>query len=107
MVGLILFGASATICKNYVMLPSGTAALVGKLSDLKPAIVVLEASGGYEIPLLAALATASIPAAAVNPRQVRDFARAVGKLAKPVLYVNIGISGTTKEEVVVLRDAGL
>lgn len=61
---------------------SGTAALVRKLSDLKPAIVVLEASGGYEIPLLAALATASIPAAAVNPRQVRDFARALGKLAK-------------------------
>lgn len=45
-------------------------------------LVVLEASGGYERPLVAELAVAGLPVAVVNPRQVRDFARAMGKLAK-------------------------
>jgi len=45
-------------------------------------LVVLEATGGFEIPLTAALAQARIPVAVVNPRQVRDFAKALGKLAK-------------------------
>lgn len=46
------------------------------------ASIVVEATGGYEMPLVAALTAASLPVAVVNPRQVRDFARAVGKLAK-------------------------
>ena len=42
----------------------------------------MEATGGYEMPLSTALAAAGIPVAVVNPRQVRDFARSQGKLAK-------------------------
>jgi transposase len=45
-------------------------------------LIVLEATGGYEIAVAAALAAAELPAVIVNPRQVRDFARGVGKLAK-------------------------
>jgi transposase len=46
------------------------------------ALVVLEATGGLEIPLMAALITAGLPVAVVNPRQVRDFARATVQLAQ-------------------------
>jgi transposase len=52
------------------------------LEELSPALVVLEATGGMEYPLAAALAVANIPVAVVNPRHVRDFARATGRLAK-------------------------
>ena len=52
------------------------------LSRLKPTLIVFEATGGYEIPLYIALSEAKLPAAPVNPRQVRDFAKATGKLAK-------------------------
>ncbi len=45
-------------------------------------MVLVEASGGLELPLVAALATGELPVVVVNPRQVRDFARATGKLAK-------------------------
>ena len=47
-----------------------------------PAAVLLEATGGLEVPLVSALAAAALPVVVVNPRQVRDFARATGKLAK-------------------------
>jgi transposase len=47
-----------------------------------PTLVILEATGGLEQPVAAALAVAGLPVAVVNPRQVRDFAKAVGKLAK-------------------------
>ena len=50
--------------------------------DLEPALVLLEATGGLEIPLVAALAAAALPVVVVNPRQVRDFAKATGTLAK-------------------------
>ena len=56
--------------------------LVAQLKDLKPAGVITESTGGLELPLAAALAAASLPVAVVNPRQVRDFARSTGKLAK-------------------------
>ena len=56
--------------------------LVERLQGLSVALVVLEATGGYEMPVAAALGAAGIPLAVVNPRQVRDFARATGKLAK-------------------------
>lgn len=56
--------------------------LSAELLELDPEIVVLEASGGYERPVVAALAAASLPIVAVNPRQVRDFAKATGTLAK-------------------------
>jgi transposase len=60
----------------------GIATLVARLRALHPTLVVLEATGGRELPVAAALATAGLAAAVVNPRQVRDFARAVGQLAK-------------------------
>ena len=56
--------------------------LVFQLVDLSPALVLLEASGGLELTLVAALAAAALPVVVVNPRQVRDFARATGTLAK-------------------------
>jgi transposase len=56
--------------------------LVGRLQTLRPELIVLEATGGREGPTVAALAAAGLPVAVVNPRQVRDFARAVGQLAK-------------------------
>ena len=60
----------------------GISLLVSQLRSLEPVMVLLEATGGLELPLVAALATATLPVVVVNPRQVRDFARATGKLAK-------------------------
>ena len=60
----------------------GIASLVTRMQQLNPAALVLEASGGLELPLVAALAAASLPVVVVNPRQVRDFAKATGQLAK-------------------------
>ena len=62
--------------------PAGTAGLAEELADLEPAVVVVEATGGLEISLVAALGSAGLPVTVVNPRQVRDFARATGRLAK-------------------------
>lgn len=61
---------------------SGLAALVERLVGLRPELVVLEATGGFEVTVAAALAAAGLPLAVVNPRQIRDFARATGRLAK-------------------------
>ena len=61
---------------------AGIAHLVERVRPLQPALVVLEATGGLEGPVTAALATAGIAVAVVNPRQVRDFAKATGQLAK-------------------------
>jgi transposase len=61
---------------------AGFALLVEQLKPVAPTLVVLEATGGYQAPLAAALSVASITVAVVNPRQVRDFARATGQLAK-------------------------
>src|SRR5688572_6974117 len=58
------------------------AELAGRLRALAPRLIVLEATGGHELPVAAALGAAGLPVAVVNPRQVRDFARATGKLAK-------------------------
>jgi transposase len=62
--------------------PAGLAALVERLRPLAPALVVVEATGGYELPAVAALQAAGVPVAAINPRQARDFAKATGRLAK-------------------------
>lgn len=62
--------------------PKGHAELVGRLLPLAPELVVLEATGGLELPACAALAAAGLAVAAVNPRQARDFAKATGRLAK-------------------------
>src|SRR5258705_4946508 len=62
--------------------PAGIAVVVGWLQTIRPWVIVIEATGGYEAPLVAELGIASLPVAVVNPRQVRDFARATGRLAK-------------------------
>ena len=61
---------------------AGLAELVTRLDTLAPTLVVLEAPGGDARPLVTALAAAGRPVAVVNPRQVRDFAKALGRLAK-------------------------
>jgi len=60
----------------------GIANLIGHLCQLAPELVVLEASGGYQAAVVAALGLAKLSVAVVNPRQVRDFAKAAGRLAK-------------------------
>jgi Transposase len=62
--------------------PVGIAALLPRLRALQPTLIVLEATGGLELPVVAAIGSAGLPVVAVNPRQVRDFAKAIGKLAK-------------------------
>jgi transposase len=61
---------------------AGIAELVAWLQALQPQLIVIEATGGDEAPLVAELGVASLPVAVVTPRQVRDFARATGRLAK-------------------------
>jgi transposase len=60
----------------------GLMALLERLRALEPALIVLEATGGFETTVAAAVAGAGLPLAIVNPRQIRDFARAIGQLAK-------------------------
>jgi transposase len=78
---------------DIVVLPSGETwrtenieekmeALVKKLEELKPARIVLEATGGYEQMVTAKLYTAKLPICRVNPRRARYFARSIGQLAK-------------------------
>jgi transposase len=61
---------------------AGIAQCLAQLRQLKPVLIVLEATGGWQYSLVAALALAQLPFAVVNPRQVRDFAKATGQLAK-------------------------
>jgi len=60
----------------------GIEQLIQQFQELKPDLIVLEASGGYETAAATALASALFRVAVVNPRQVRDFAKATGQLAK-------------------------
>jgi transposase len=62
--------------------PEGLAVLVNRLTALQPRLIAMEASGGYEAIVAAALADAGLPVAIINPRQVRKFAGAIGRLAK-------------------------
>ncbi|HET7603826.1 MAG TPA: IS110 family transposase [Gemmatimonadales bacterium] len=61
---------------------AGHTTLVAALTPLGPTLIVLEATGGYERAVTVALAAAGLPVVVVNPRQVRDFAKATGQLAK-------------------------
>jgi len=61
---------------------AGIAKVVDQLRAVTPTVVLLEATGGLELPLVGALAAAALPVVVVNPRQVRDFAKAAGQLAK-------------------------
>jgi len=60
----------------------GRAALIERMRGLNPTLIVLEATGGYEAALAAELASGKLPVVVMNPRQVRDFAKASGRLAK-------------------------
>jgi transposase len=62
--------------------PAAVEALVARLGALRPTLIVVEATGGYERALTAQCATAQLPIAVVNPRQVRAFAQALGRTAK-------------------------
>jgi transposase len=61
---------------------AGIGALVARLSERRPILIVLEATGGLEVAVVTALALAGLPVVVINPRQVRAFAKAVGRLAK-------------------------
>jgi transposase len=64
------------------MEPAALDGLVRELVGLAPTVIVVEASGGYESALVSACGVAGLPIVVVNPRQVRDFAKALGRLAK-------------------------
>lgn len=61
---------------------AGVRALVERLTAVRPALVVLEATGGWESLVVAALGAAALPVVVENPRRIRDFAKAMGRLAK-------------------------
>ena len=61
---------------------AGLEDLVARLRTLQPKLVVMEATGGFETVVAAALAAASLPLAVVNPRRIRAYAQALGRLAK-------------------------
>jgi transposase len=56
--------------------------LVAFLEAARPTLVVLEPTGGLQVPVVGALVVRGVPVAVVNPRQIRDFGRSTGKLAK-------------------------
>lgn len=61
---------------------TGIRQLIDSLRELRPTLIVLEATGGLETPVVCELGTAGLPVAIINPRQARDFAKATGKRAK-------------------------
>lgn len=61
---------------------AGIEQLLSSLQDIQPTLIVIEATGGLEVRLASTLAGQGLPVAVVNPRQVRDFAKATGQLAK-------------------------
>lgn len=76
----------------------GIRTLVDRMRELAPAQIVIEATGGYELAVVSALAAAGLPVVVVNPRAVRDFARATGQLAKTD-QLNAGILARFAEQV--------
>lgn len=68
--------------KRYANTPAGHQEMIGQIKSQPIERVVLEATGGYERAAVAALLAEGLPVVVANPRQVRDFARATGKLAK-------------------------
>jgi transposase len=70
------------IRKSFANDEEGRVGMARLLAETKPSLILLEASGGYEIPIVEVLALRRLNVAVINPRQVRDFAKATGKLAK-------------------------
>src|SRR4030065_257467 len=73
---------STSDIRRYTNNDAGIAKATTWLKQLKPAITVMEATGGMEVSLYIALQEANLPVAVINPRQIRDFAKSVGILAK-------------------------
>ena len=67
---------------NYNNGEAGITKLITRMKKLSPSLIVLEATGGYEVSIAAELQSKGFPIAVVNPRHIRDFARSVGILAK-------------------------
>ena len=61
---------------------AGISGLVQRLKSLKPQLIVLEATGGFEMLVVAELSQAGLPVAVMNAKRVRDFAKATGQIAK-------------------------
>ena len=74
-------GAAGAV-EHFANEPGEHEAIVARLREAQVALVVLEASGGYEFALACALQAAGVAVALINPRQARDFAKAMGHLAK-------------------------
>ena len=68
--------------RRFANTDAGHRQVVKFLTPLAPTLLALEATGGYERPVVAALAVAALPVAVLNPARVRDFARALGRRAK-------------------------
>lgn len=68
--------------RNYTNDESGLAKLTTRMKRLSPSLIVMEATGGYEVSAAAELQSKGFPVAVVNPRHIREFARSVGILAK-------------------------
>ena len=79
---VVMAVAGETATATFATTPAGLTALVTALRHRQPTLVVLEATGGYERPCVAACVLAGLPVVLVNPRQVRAFAQALGRLAK-------------------------
>ena len=77
-VHLLPSGEAFAVARDHAALER----LVARLDQAAPALIVLEATGGFEITVAAALSGAKLPLAVVNPPQIRDFARALSRLAK-------------------------
>jgi len=79
---VVLASEPAGVTGTFATDAAGLAALVHQCQAQPVTLVVLEATGGYEAVVVAVLAAAGLPVVVVNPRQVRDFAKATGRLAK-------------------------
>jgi len=75
----------------------GIRAICRRLRTPAPTLIVLEATGGLELPLTGALAAAGLPVVVVNPRQIRDFAKATGQLAKTVQKASMALLPSHEE----------
>ena len=74
--------ATPTLAERFANDDEGHRALIERLEPLNVQLVVMEATGGYEAPLACALQAAGLAVAVINPRQGRDFLKALGRLAK-------------------------
>ena len=75
---------------------AGLTELVARLRVMGPSLIVLEATGGYEATVAATLASAELPVAVVNPRQIRDFARATERSPRPMPWTPRSSRGLPK-----------